>query len=208
MLSEIDYSSYLDFSPFGNTENCRKSQNIRTNIKKAAKPVISNIVEHICANFPNAFEEFLGEDVLLVPTPRSSPVVPQGVWPPLTICEKLLANGLGAEVSQCLVRTVAVQKSSTADKGKRATPLEHYDSLEASGNLIAPERILVVDDIVSKGATLIAAVSRVQEAFPNSNVKAFAVMRTKSFDKEIELLNPAASIIKFYRSSGKVWRED
>jgi adenine/guanine phosphoribosyltransferase-like PRPP-binding protein len=44
--------------------------------------------------------------------------------------------------------------------------------------LVPPERITVVDDVVTKGATLLAAASRLAEAFPNAEVLAFAILRT------------------------------
>ena len=109
----------------------------------------------------------------------------------------------------CLIRTYAVSKSSTAGSGRRPTASEHYDSLEVIRDLIEPARILIVDDVITMGATLVACTARVKEAFPNSAVKSFAVLRTKGFVDEIDsVLNPVTSEIKFYTSSGKVWRED
>lgn len=49
-----------------------------------------------------------------------------------------------------------------------------------------PRRITVVDDFVTKGATLLAAASRVQEAFPEAEVRAFALVRTKGLVADIE----------------------
>jgi Na+/citrate or Na+/malate symporter len=41
-----------------------------------------------------------------------------------------------------------------------------------------PERILLVDDVITKGRTLIAAATRVHEAFPQAPICAFALLRT------------------------------
>ena len=41
---------------------------------------------------------------------------------------------------------------------------------------VAP-RILVVDDVVTSGATLFASVQLVQDSYPNASVQAFALVR-------------------------------
>ena len=42
------------------------------------------------------------------------------------------------------------------------------------------EQILLVDDIITRGATIIGSASRLHEAFPDSQIRAFAVLRTVS----------------------------
>jgi phosphoribosylpyrophosphate synthetase len=43
--------------------------------------------------------------------------------------------------------------------------------------LSEPSNILLVDDIITRGATLLGAASRLAEAFPKAEIRAFAVMR-------------------------------
>jgi len=43
---------------------------------------------------------------------------------------------------------------------------------------LQPQKVLLVDDIVTKGCTLLACSSRVQEAFPDAEIPAFAMLRT------------------------------
>ena len=52
--------------------------------------------------------------------------------------------------------------------------------------LINAKRILVVDDIVTKGATLLAGASRIAEAFPEADVHAFALIRTLGLVPDVE----------------------
>jgi gamma-glutamylcysteine synthetase len=40
------------------------------------------------------------------------------------------------------------------------------------------EEIVLVDDVVTRGATLLGAANRLTEAFPNVRIRAFAAMRT------------------------------
>ncbi|MEQ9586903.1 MAG: phosphoribosyltransferase, partial [Parvibaculaceae bacterium] len=52
---------------------------------------------------------------------------------------------------------------------------EQYDSMSIATDLLeAPyDQIVVVDDFITRGRTLTAACSRVQEAFPDATVRAF-----------------------------------
>ena len=208
MLCDIEYCSYLDFSPRGSSKDSRQSQNIRDHVKAGRVNVVNDIVSHLTANNPKGFEAFFGDDVLLIPAPRSAPLVTGGVWPSLVITNVLESVGWGKETSPCLIRTKAVSKSSTAGKGKRPKASDHYDSMEVSRDLINPERILIVDDVITLGATLVAGVARVKEAYPDAEVKAFALLRTKSFEPDIEnLVAPSISNV-VYHNTGNVWRND
>ena len=99
---------------------------------------------------------------------------------------RFVAAGLGREVMPCLTRTTAVPKSAFAGTGQRPTAPLHHETMAVQRALVRPERITVVDDIVTKGATLLAAVSRVAEAFPEAEVRAFALVRTMGLIENVE----------------------
>jgi hypoxanthine phosphoribosyltransferase len=52
--------------------------------------------------------------------------------------------------------------------------------------LSEPSNILLVDDIITRGATLLGAASRLAEAFPKAEIRAFAVMRAISSENEFQ----------------------
>ena len=52
--------------------------------------------------------------------------------------------------------------------------------------MLAPPIITVVDDVVTKGNTLLAAVSLLGSVFPNATVRGFAVLRTMGLVPEID----------------------
>jgi hypoxanthine phosphoribosyltransferase len=57
-------------------------------------------------------------------------------------------------------------------------------------------RLLLVDDVVTKGRTLLAAAARLHEAFPQAHITAFALLRTLGFKDHIEdLLDPCVGRI-------------
>ena len=58
--------------------------------------------------------------------------------------------------------------------------------------------ITVVDDIVTKGATLLAAASRVAEAFPGAEVRTFALLRTMGLVENVErIVDPCQGTISW-----------
>lgn len=144
------------------------------------------------------FVKFFGDDVVLIPAPGSAPLVAGAIWTPLTIANILQKNGMGSETIQCLKRTRAVPKSAFARPGERPSVQTHYDTMEVEPKLISAERILIVDDVITKGATLIAAASRVAETYPNATVRAFALLRTRGRVAEIDrIVDPVIGKISY-----------
>lgn len=52
--------------------------------------------------------------------------------------------------------------------------------MAAKTMLGATERVVLVDDVITRGATIAAAATRLLEAFPNMSIRAFAVAHTES----------------------------
>jgi hypoxanthine phosphoribosyltransferase len=53
---------------------------------------------------------------------------------------------------------------------------------------LAIHKILLVDDVITKGRTLLAAAARLQEQFPHADIRAFALIRTLGFTPRVEQL--------------------
>ena len=152
---------------------------------------------------------FLNSAVTLVPVPRSAPLVENALWPAKVIADALHAEGFCAEVLPCIRRVTAVRKSSTAGEGQRPQVAEHLESLIARRGLEQPSRITLVDDVLAAGRTMMACALRVQAAYPNAEIRAFAMLRTCSFVEDIDtIVHPVAGVIKYYPASGRTWRAD
>jgi predicted amidophosphoribosyltransferase len=105
-----------------------------------------------------------------------------------------------------LVRRVAVTKSATAG-GARPDARAHFESLDVAGlALSAPRRILIVDDVVTSGATLLACASRVQDAHPGAQVLAFGLIRAMSRVEVDEIPAPCVGTITLDPYSGLTTR--
>ena len=126
---------------------------------------------------------------------------------PRRICEALQAEGLGRAVLPCLERVVAVQKSAQAPTGGRPKPQQHRDSLRVVPTLDQPATIVLVDDVVTKGATFLAGAALLRAAFPQAQVSCFALFRTMGLVAEIEgIVAPVLGSIRA-DATGRVERD-
>lgn len=123
---------------------------------------------------------------MLIPVPGSSPRVEGALWAPERICRTLVALGLGASIETPLSRVVAAPEAAYASPGERPSLDLHYESMRCAPGFIQPARIVLVDDVVTKGRTLLAAARRLREAFANSEIKAFALIRYLGLAPDIE----------------------
>jgi hypothetical protein len=124
--------------------------------------------------------DYLNTETCLIPMPGCSPMAAgkEWLWATKTLCTQLVQLGLGKCVEPILVRKVAVPKSSTSAPGQRPSPERHYESLEVQECLMDHSQITIVDDVVTRGSSFVAAYQRISERFPKSQVRLFALSRT------------------------------
>lgn len=147
-----------------------------------------------------AFEDFFGDydDVVVVPMPRSAPLVANALWPAEVICKEIVQQGLAKAVEPILRRVSAVPKSAFAAPGQRPDVQKHLDSMEASVSLVHGSRVILVDDVVTKGVTLYAGCALVQEKMPGADVRAFGLIRTLGLQPDIErIVDPVVGILRY-----------
>jgi predicted amidophosphoribosyltransferase len=142
--------------------------------------------------------DYFGATDLLVPVPGSAPSLAGGSWVAKHLAVALVNEGLGGAAWSGLRRIRAVRKSATAAPGERPTVNLHYESFFIERAAIPPERIVLIDDVVTKGRTLLAAATRVHEAFPCAQIRAFALVRTMGLVTGIQrLLDPCKGEIRW-----------
>ena len=135
------------------------------------------------------FDEFFGPDAALMPVPGSTPRRDENtLWVAERICRALLSEGLAGSIMTNVRRVRQVPKSAYQAPGDRPNARTHYESIAVDPELLSPARILLVDDIVTKGSTMLGCASRAAEAFPESDIKAFAMVRTMGLVPDIDRL--------------------
>ena len=146
-----------------------------------------------------AFHEFFGDDVTLVPLPRSVPFKQKdALWPAMRICRALEARGLCRDVQPLLVRTRPVPKSALQrSAGSRPDPRTHAETLAAKDDTgVLRARICLVDDVVTRGSTLLGAAWCLRRVWPTASVVGFAAVRTMSKQEIRTILDPVEGWIR------------
>ncbi len=202
LLSELSFASLLIYSPRGKAPESRNSQRVCYGIKQG-DPILLHRVAELTATSIDSFPDFLGPSVTLVPVPRSAPLpATDASWPALSICKALVARGLGREILPLLRRTTSVPKSAFAAPGQRPDPRTHLRSLAVDPLLYPPDHITLIDDVVTRGSTLLAGGSLIADTHPNVALRAFAVIRTLGLVPDVsELRAPCTGMIRYINGS-------
>lgn len=203
--SNLAFVSLLQYAPHGTTPLSQTSRTVTYKVKSdgfiGSTRVIAHaarrVAEHLGAY---AFlQDCFGPDVTLVPLPRSSPRRAGFLWPAERICAGLFAEGLGREILRCLERTRPIPRASSAAPGQRPNPPDHYASImvRSTRPRAHPNRITLVDDVITRGSSFVGMVPRIQEAFPDATICCFALIRTISTGDVDAIFAPIAGTITY-----------
>ena len=207
MIRTIEYASCYVYSPTGTGVVCERSRLMRALLKAGDAGFMLKyavrVRQQVAESPPLA--GFFGTSDVLVPVPGCAPSMAGGVWAANHLAVALVNEGLGGAAWSGLRRVRAVRKSATAAPGERPTVNLHYESFLIEQPAMPLERIVLIDDVVTKGRTLLAAASRVHDAFPGAQIRAFALVRTMGLIPCVEqLLDPCKGEIRW--RSGDAYR--
>lgn len=157
---------------------------------------------------------------VLVPVPRASPLrYANSAWPARWICEKLVRPVVARfvrapKVVPLLKRKSQVPPARTGMTSQRRVS-EHDKSLDIDQKLLKRllsrrskmRTIVIVDDIITSGNTVMAAAWHVKRHIPDADVRAFAVFRTvRPLIQEL-LFDPVVGKVRYDRNSDWCTRE-
>lgn len=202
MIETIAYGSCYVYSPKGTGAVCERSRILLALLKAGDAGLMIKYARRVRqqAEDSPALAGFFVAGAVLVPVPGSAP---GGAWAAERLTAALLEAGIGRAAWSGLRRLRAVRKSATAAPGCRPTVSSHYDSFGVdrpcgATEETAPDTIVLIDDVVTKGRTLLAAANRVHEAFPHSNIRAFALLRTMGLTATVRrILDPCTGEIRW-----------
>jgi hypothetical protein len=206
--SSYKYATFANYSPRGGSELSVKSRKACGAIKAGRVDVIASAVPHLKDAKADNLQAFLGPDVTLVPVPRSAPLHHGALWPAKVICDVLHEHGFGQDVQTYLKRTRAVPKSSSSVKGQeRPLVPVHMESIEAEKPFFVPDKITIVDDVLTMGRTSFACAELLRAVCPDAEIRIFAMIRTQGLQDDIEMIvDPATGVVVGY-PSGKTHRD-
>lgn len=199
MIERISFASCYVYSPAGDGAICARSRLLRALLKEGdARFMIKYAVRVRRQMEPSArLAGFFRSDDVLVPVPRSAPKA-AGSWAAAELARALVQEGVGGSTWPGLQRISAVCKSATAAKGRRPSVARHFDSFRLEPLEIRPASVVIIDDVVTKGRTLLAAAARLREALPDTQIRAFALLRTMRLSSGIRaLLEPCRGEIRW-----------
>jgi hypothetical protein len=200
VIPMITFASCYVYSPTGLGAVCERSRLLRALLKAGDASFMRKYACRVRQLTGDATQlaGFFGAADVLVPVPGSTPYIAGRLWAAEHLTDELLHAGLGGSAWCGLRRVRPVRKSATAAPGSRPTVSVHYESFVLEHPTGVPERILLIDDVVTTGRTLLAAASRVHETFPNSQIRAFALLRTMGLISGVQqLLDPCKGAIRW-----------
>ena len=199
-LRSVGFCSCYIYSPRGNSFGSAASRQLCARLKLGDAiwlPHYAGVVRELTSRH-EALAELFDADAVLVPVPGSDPSATR-VWAAERLAVALHGVLLGKSVWPGVQRRFPVRKSATALNADRPTTQQHYESLSVahmSGR--APQRIVLIDDVITKGRTILAAAARLHETFPDAYITAFALLRTMGFLSDVsQLLEPCKGFVRW-----------
>lgn len=199
MIRRLVYASCYVYSPTGKGAICERSRLLRALLKEGDAHFMVKYAVRVRqqAEHCSHLAGFFRDTDVLVPVPGSSTKV-RGTWVAADLARALVHEGLGTMAWPGLHRVCAVPKSSTAARGARPTVSCHFESFLMERASVDPASVVLIDDVITKGRTLLAAAARVREVFPHAQIRAFALLRTQGFTAGVDhLLDPCRGEIRW-----------
>ena len=186
----LPFAACYVYSPKGESEVSQRSRQLCARVKSGSTKWLRSYAATVHQEVVHGrrFLEFFSERTVLVPIPEYRPSGHTSFWAARRIALALQQTGLAEEVWTGLRRISSVERSSSAWMWQRPTVQQHYQSFAVIPWSTPAKKIVLVDDVITKGRTLAAAAMRLQEAFPNAEVRAFALVRTMGFVLDVPRL--------------------
>ncbi len=180
---------------------------------------LSSKLKEAFVNYPDLFLLFKGNRIVLVPVPRAKPMKStSSLWPARWICEKILEHAISnmhvtSSFAVLLKRTRSIPSASKGKPDERR-PSKQYETMEVDRSQLkqhfsksgAEDVVVLVDDIVTSGNTLMASAWHVKSILPSVEVRAFTLFRTvETRDPEV-LFEPVVGTIEYNASTDWCYR--
>jgi hypothetical protein len=200
VIRQVTFASCYVYSPGGAGAVSERSRQLCSFLKAGDAHFMFKyavrVRQQVADNSPLA--GFLCPSHVLVPIPGSAASAARSLSVAEHLAIALIEEGLGQRIWRGLQRIRSVRKSATAGPGSRPTVGNHYDSFAIEPIQPPPTQVVLIDDVVTKGRTLLAAAARLKEALPDTEIRAFALLRTMGLIEGVtQLLDPCVGEIRW-----------
>jgi hypothetical protein len=181
-LSSVTFASSYVYSPRAGGWLADASRELRDRVKSGDPiwlPRYAGVVYRSSLSDPRLRALFT-PDAVLVPVPGSARSG-ETPWAALRLAYALSQVGFALRIWTGLRRRHAVTKSATAPSACRPTVYQHYDSFAVMPPPNPIRRVVLIDDVITKGRTLLAAATRLRVELPLADIRGFALIRTEGF---------------------------
>lgn len=146
-VSRVEFGSMLSYAPHGISKKAEEAKTVMRSLKNdmETRPGImmseylAGMMKKHIREFP--FADYFHPNVVLVPTPKNSPLKPGTLWVPERITRELVRNGLGRSTEACLERMVTVARSTGQKIGaNRPKAFQHFESMRVRDYRSSPRR--------------------------------------------------------------------
>jgi predicted amidophosphoribosyltransferase len=197
-IRELSFASLYVYSP---SDARAASRLLCASIKTGhVKTLVDRAIQADAeARRSSSLASFIPAAAILVPVPGSSPSAWGRATPTGRLAVALREHGLGKGIWFGLRRVRAVRKSATAAPGARPSLRTHFDTIAVDSiQLLQASHLVLIDDVVTKGRTLLAAAMRLREIYPRADVRGFALLRTMGYSPvSNQLLMPCTGKIEW-----------
>lgn len=183
-IPNLEFAAYFSYTPRPTTEEQRRAKTQTFALKTDAMHKdglcqSASMVRQMTKNPNKIIQQWFGSRPTLVPIPRSSLTNAGDLWVSERIATAMVQEGLGGKVGSCLKRATSVPKSAYCSPPDRPKTRRHYSSFSVEA-LTDSNDLVLVDDVVTRGATMLGAANRLADRFPNARIRSFALVRTQS----------------------------
>jgi len=186
----LAFAACYAYSPRGTSTNCARSRLLRARLKRGRTHWLHRYVSCVKDQMfqEGDFRGYFNRQTVLVPVPGSGSDCLDTSWTARLLAVEMCASGMAGRLWTGLRRVTGVPRSADAWHWKRPSVLEHFESFGICSTQIQAPDIVLIDDVVTKGRTLMAAAIRLRTVFPNAHIRAFAMLRTLGFAPSIDRL--------------------
>jgi predicted amidophosphoribosyltransferase len=194
----LQFATCYTYSPKGDSEVSERSRQLCARVKNGSTKWLRSYVASVHQEVARKrrFCDIFSDHTLLVPIPNGPSSTRTSHWVARRLALALQETGLAEDVWTGLRRVSSVERSSSAWMWERPTVQQHYQSFAVIPSPRPPTEIVLIDDVITKGRTLVAAAMRLHEAFPKADIRAFALVRTMGLILDVErLFDPCDGVI-------------